>query len=174
MTVSDLMRPPSSCGGPKGQIEEFFLAAFQATQAWSVEGDRLTLAGANGQIVLARDLPPVGDPGRQLADAMTDGEWRVVDAPGVVGLEGLPPVLFTDTRFIASGGCGFSGDIRFGSGGALDIVDVGWDVAGGCDGGPNDPRVALRALLVEVTMGRPGADGTIVLSGPEGEVVLGR
>ena len=174
MSVGDLMRPPGSCGGPKGQVEELFLAAFQVTQTWSVDGDRLTLAGARGPIVLARDLPPSGDPGRQLADALTDGEWRVVDAPGVVGLAGLPPVLFTDTRFIAVGGCGFSGGVRFGSGGAFDIDEVGWDVAGGCDGGPNDGRLALKRLLEAVTMGRPGPEGTIVLSGPEGEVVLGR
>lgn len=175
MSVGDLMLPPSACGGPNGELEELFLTAFQATEAWSVEGDRLTLAGVPGQIVLARELPPIGDPGRQLADALTDGEWRVVRAPGVVGLEGLPIVLFTDRRFIAAGGCGFSGDLHFGSGGALDIIEVGWDVAGGgCDGGPNDGRLALKRLLEAVTMGRPGPDGTIVLSGPEGEVVLGR
>jgi heat shock protein HslJ len=173
MSVGDLMRPPSSCAGPKGQVEQLFLAAFQATEAWSVDGDRLTLAGVPGRIVLARDLPPMGDPGRQVADALTDGEWSVVDAPGVVGLEGLPPVRFTDTRLIAAGGCGFSGDIQFDSGGALDIGEVGWDVAG-CDGGPDDGRVELKRLLEAVTLGRPGPDGTIVLSGPQGEVVLGR
>ncbi len=178
MTISDVTPPPTACIGARGQLEERFLNVFEATQAWSVAGDRLTLAGVPGEIVLARQLPPAGDPGRQLADALMAGEWRVVRAIGVVGLEGLPPVTFTDTRFVArfidGGRCGFSGDHRFGSGGALDIVDVGWDVAGGCDGGPIDARVALRALLVEVTMGRLGADGTIVLSGPAGEVVLGR
>lgn len=178
MTITDVTPPPTACTGDRAQLEELFLTAFQATQAWSVAGDQLTLVGVPGEIVLARELPPPGDPGRQLADALMSGEWRVLRATGVVGLDGIPPVTFTDTRFItrfiAGGRCGFSGEHRFGSGGALDIVDVGWDVAGGCDGGPNDPRVALRDLLVEVTMGRPGADGTIVLSGPEGEVVLGR
>lgn len=179
MAITDVTPPPTACNGARGRLEELFLTAFQATQAWSVNGDRLTLAGVPGEIVLARELPPAGDPGRQLADALLDGDWSVVRATGVVGLEGLPPLTFTDTRFktrfIAGGRCGFSGDHRFGSGGALDIIDVGWDVAGGgCDGGPNDPRVALRALLVAVTMGRLDADGTIVLSGPAGEVVLGR
>jgi hypothetical protein len=37
-----------------------------------------------------------------------------------------------------------------------------------------DGRLALKRLLEAVTMGRPGPDGTIVLSGPAGEVVLGR
>ncbi len=173
MTVGDVTPPPKACNGAKGQLEERFLTAFQAIHAWSVEGDRLTLAGIPGQIVFARELPPRGDPSRQLADALTEGEWRVVRAPGVAGIDRLPAVLFADTLLIAAGECGFVGNLRFGSGGALDITEVGWDV-GGCSGGPDDGRLALKALLEAVTMGRLDADGTIVLTGPDGDVVLGR
>jgi hypothetical protein len=172
--VSDLTPPPKACNGAKGQLEERFLTAFQAIQAWSVEGDRLKLAGVPGEIVLARDLPPIGDASRQLADALTDGNWRVTRAPGVVGLAGLPPITFMDTRFFAAGACGFSGDLQFRSGGALDIIEVGWDVAAGCDAGPGDGRPALKALLEAVTMGRLDADGTVVLSAPQGLVLLAR
>lgn len=170
--VGDLTLNPSGCQGPGAQLEEAFLTAFQAARAWSVEGDRLTLGGDRGRIVLARELPPMGDPGRQLADVLGEGEWRIVEAPGVVGLDRLPPVLFADRLFVAAGECGFSGEIRFGSGGSITIREVGWDTAG-C-GGANDGRPFLQRVLEAVTMGRPGPDGTIALSGPEGEVVLGR
>jgi heat shock protein HslJ len=173
MSIGDLMLSPSACAGPNGLVEERFLTAFQATEAWFVEGDRLTLAGVPGEILFARELPPMGDPGRQLADALTDGEWRVVGAPGVVGLDHLSPVLFADALLIGEGECGFSSDIRFGSGGALDIIEVGWDAVG-CGGAQGDGRLALKSLLEAVTMGRLDPDGTIVLSGPRGEVVLGR
>jgi heat shock protein HslJ len=166
--------PPRStaCDAPAAEAEAVFLAALGAAETWSVAEDRLVLAGPGSQIVLARELPPEGDPSRQLADALADGEWRFIAAPGVVGLDQLPPVLFTDSIVLASGECGFSGDIEFGSGGTLDIIEIGWDLAG-C-GGADDGRPALQRLLKAVTMGRPGPDGTIVLSGPEGEVVLGR
>ncbi len=171
-SVGDLILNPSGCGGPGAAIERTFLMTFRAAESWSVDGDRLALGGAAGHIVFVRELPPIGDPGRSLAEALQAGEWRVLRAPGVVGLERLPPLTFADVSLIAAGNCGLSGDIHFGMGGALDITEVGWDTAG-CVG-PNDGRPALQRLLEAVTSGGVGPEGTIVLSGPLGEVVLGR
>ncbi|HEV8699042.1 MAG TPA: META domain-containing protein [Candidatus Limnocylindrales bacterium] len=172
VSFDELPAPSAACDAPAAEAEAVFLAALGSAETWSVAEDRLVLAGPGSQIVLARELPPEGDPSRELADALADGEWRFIAAPGVAGLGQLPPVLFTDSLFIAAGECGFSGDIKFGSGGTLDIVEVGWDVAG-C-GGADDIRLELKDLLEAVTRGHLGADGTIVLSGPVGEVVLGR
>jgi heat shock protein HslJ len=172
--VGGLATDPSGCDGPGSDVEEAFLMAFGGAEVWSVQGDRLSLDGSGGQIVLTRDLPPMGDPGRQLAETLRVGQWRILRAPGVVGLERLPSVRFADTLFVAveDGDCGFSGKIRFRSSGALTITEMGWDAIG-C-GDPSDGRPALQRLLEAVTSGGPGPAGTIVLSGSQGEVVLGR
>lgn len=172
VSFDELPPPATACDAPAAEAEAVFLAALGAAETWSVAEDRLVLAGPGSQIVLARELPPEGDPSRQLADALADGEWRVIAAPGVAGLGQLPPVLFTDSMFLASGECGFSGDIEFGSGGTLDIIEVGWDVAG-C-AGADDIRFELKDLLEAVTRGHLGPGDSITLSGPKGEVVLGR
>ena len=171
VAVGDLILDPDGCAGAGGQVEDLFLAAFRAAEAWSVDADRLTLAGPRGQVVLERELPPLGDPGRQLADALRRAEWRILRAPGVVGLNLLSPVRFADTLLIGAGHCGFSGDVRFDSGGALRITDVGWDTAGCAP--PEDGRPTLPRLLQAVTRGAPAPEGTIALSGPRGDVVLG-
>jgi heat shock protein HslJ len=172
LRVGELVLNPSGCDGPGAGIERAFLTAFRGADAWAVDGDRLSLNGSGGEIILARELPPIGDPGRAVADILRVGDWQVLRAPGLVGPERLARVQFTDTMFIAAGGCGYSGEIRFGSGGALEITEVGWDTVG-C-AGPNDGRTTLQRLLEAVTSGRPGPDGTVVLAGPQGEVVLGR
>lgn len=172
LTVGPLILNPSGCTGPGANVEIAFLEAFRVADAWAVDNDVLTLTGPGGQVVFTRDLPPLGDPGRQLAEILRVGEWRIVAAAGVPSLDALPPVRFADRLMIAAGECGFSSDVRFGSGGALDIVEVGWDTAG-C-GGPTDGRPLLKQLLEAVSTGRPGPDGTVVLSGTRGDVVLGR
>ena len=172
LRVGDLVLNPSGCDGPGAGIEQAFLAAFRGADAWAVDGDRLSLNGSGGAIILARALPPIGDPGRALADIMRVDDWRILRAPGGEGPERLARVQFADTMFIAAGGCGYSGKIRFGPGGALEITEVGWDTVG-C-AGANDGRTTLQRLLEAVTAGRPGPDGTVVLAGPQGEVVLGR
>ena len=171
VAVGDLVVGPAVCGGPGSDVEAAFLAVFKATEAWSVDRDLLTLLGPGGRIELARDLPRMGDPGRQLAEALRVGEWRILRAARVSGLDRLPPVQFADALFVAAGDCGFSGDVRFGPGGALVITDVTWDT--GICGGSDDGRPALQRLLEAVTTGRPGPDGTVVLAGPQGEVILG-
>ena len=171
VAVGDLVVGPDVCRGPGSDVEAAFLAVFNAAEAWSVDRDLLTLLGPGGRIELARDLPPMGDPGRQLAEALRVGEWRILRAARVSGLDRLPPVQFADALFIAAGECGFSGDVRFGPGGALVITDVTWDT-GGCLSS-DDGRPALQRLLEAVTTGRPGPDGTVVLAGPQGEVILG-
>jgi heat shock protein HslJ len=172
LTVGPLILNPSGCTGPGADVETAFLEAFRAADAWSVDSDILTLTGPRGQVVLTRDLPPLGDPGRQLAEILRVGEWRIVAAPGVPSLDALPAVRFADRMMIAAGECGFSSDVRFGSGGTLDIVEVGWETAG-C-GGPTDGRPLLKQVLEAVSLGRPGPEGTVVLSGARGDVLLGR
>lgn len=170
--VGDLVLNPSGCDGPGARIEGAFLKAFRGAEVWAVDGDRLSLNGSGGEIILARELPPIGDPGRAVAEVLRVGDWQVLRAPDLVGPERLARVQFADTMFIAAGGCGYTGEIRFGSGGSLEITDVGWDTVG-C-AGPNDGRTTLQRLLEAVTSGRPGPDGTVVLEGPQGGVVLGR
>ena len=172
LRVGDLVLNPSGCDGPGAGIERAFLTAFRGAEAWAVDGDRLALNGSGGEINLARELPPIGDPGRAFADVLRVGDWRVLRAPGLVGPERLDRVQFADTMFIAAGECGYSGKIRIGTGGSLEITEVGWDTVG-C-AGPIDGRTTLQRLLEAVTSGRQGPDGTVVLAGPQGEVVLGR
>ncbi len=171
IAIGDLILSSADCAGPGSDVKETFLAAFRAAETWSIDGDLLTLQGSSGEITLARDLPPMGDPGRALAEVLQIGEWRIVSAPGVVGLASLAPVRFADRLMIGMGECGFSSDLRFGIGGELDISEVDWDTAG-C--GTKDGRPALKQILEAITTGGPGPDGAVVLSGPEGEVILGR
>jgi hypothetical protein len=170
--VGDLELNPSGCDGPGADVEAVFLTAFRAAEVWTVVDDRLTLDGSGGQVVLARDLPPLGDPGRTLAETLRVGDWRIVRAPGVTGLDDLPSVRFADTSVVATedGDCGFSGKVRFGTGGDLRISDVVSDTTD-C-GGADDPRPALRSILEAVTSGRSGPGGSIVLSSPRGDVAL--
>lgn len=164
MAVGDVILNPSGCEGPERAVKEAFLEAFRAAETWSVVGYVLTLAGPGGQIALAREFPPIGDPGRELAEALRVGEWRILQAPGVLGLEFIDPVDFADRLMIAAGTCGFSGDVRFEAGGAIIISEVGWDTRGfGCS---VDGRQALRPILEAVNTGALGPDESIVLSGP--------
>lgn len=160
------------CVGPGSDVDGAFLASFGAAEAWSVEGDLLTIAGPTGNITFARQLPPVGDPSRELADALRVREWRVLQAPGVAGLDRIPPVRIADTIIIAVGECGFAGDVAFVSGGTVEISELGWDTSAGCGDG-DVGRGTLARVLQAVTTGRPRPDGTVVLSGPLGDVVLG-
>jgi heat shock protein HslJ len=159
------------CQGPAGDVENRFLAAFEDTETWSVEGDGLFLEGPQGVIVLTRDLPPLGDASRLLADMLHGQEWSVVRVTGANELGDLPSVRFSDKRFVAIGECGFSGKVQFGTGGAVTFTNVGWDLAG-CFDVANDPRPALERVLEGVMSGRPTGDGAIVLTGPSGEVEL--
>lgn len=172
LSIGDFILNPSGCGGPGAAGEEAFLATLREVEEWSVDGDELTLSGPEGEIVLRRDLPPVGDPGRELAETMLDGEWRVVRADNVENLEILASFDFADAILIAVGECGLSSDVHFGPGGAIDIVEVGWDTIGGAC--PVDPRPGLKSILDAVTSGSVEPDGTVVLSGPEGDVVFAR
>jgi len=79
----------------------------------------MTLFGSNGQIVPGRELPPMGDPGRALADALRAGEWQILEATGVAGLDRVSPVQFFDRLLLGIGECGYSGDVQFGPGDTL-------------------------------------------------------
>jgi heat shock protein HslJ len=170
-SAGELILNPAGCSGPAAPLEKLFLDTFRAVDAWSVEGDLLTLFGSGGQIVLTRELPPVGDPGRALADTLLTAEWQILEATGVAGLDRLSPMQFFDRRLLGVGECGYSGDVHFGSGGSLTISDVGWDTSG-C--GEPDGRVALQSALQSVSAGSLEDGGTVRLSGPGMDLVLGR
>ena len=170
-SAGELTLNPAGCNGPAAALEQVFIDTFRAVDTWSVDGDLMTLSGSQGEIVLARDLPAVGDPGRALADAMRSGEWQILEATGVAGLDRVSPVQFYDRLLLGVGECGYSGDVQFGPGGTLTITEVGWDTSG-C--GEPDGRGALQSVLESVAAGRFEEGGTIRLSGPGVDVVLGR
>jgi heat shock protein HslJ len=170
-SAGELILSPAGCSGPAAPLEKLFLDTFRVVDAWSVDGDQLTLFGSKGQIVLARELPPVGDAGRALADTLRTAEWQILEATGVAGLDRVSPVQFFDRRLLGVGACGYSGDVQFGSGGSLTISDVGWDTSG-C--GEPDGRSALQAVLESVAAGRSEEGGTVRLSGSGVDLVLGR
>ena len=164
-----------TCTGIAGQIEAAFLARLVPATAYSIDGDVFTLAGPAGQIRLKRDTPPIGDPGRAVLDLLRAGEWRVAAAPGIAGGTGPSGIRFADTRVIATGECGFGGLFRLVGGGGVKFEEIGWDTTGGCDAAHDAARNVLKRLLETATIARVGADGkTVVFSGPNGEVVLGR
>jgi len=172
LSIGDLILSPEGCSGPGAAVNERFLATFREVEQWSVDKDLLTLSGPEGEIVLNRALPPDGDPGRVLAETLRDGEWRVIRADNVETLDRLGSFDFADAMLIATGECGLSSDLIFGPGGAIDIVELGWDTIGGAC--PVDPRPALKLVLDAVTSGSVEPNGTVAFRGPEGDVVFER
>jgi heat shock protein HslJ len=169
-----------TCPGVAGQVEAALLARLTAATVYSVSGDSLTLAGPAGQIQLVRDVPPIGDPGRVVLELLRTGEWRVVSLTGTPTESGLTRISFPDdTTIVGRGGCGFSGGFRLLPQGRVSFEEIGWDTAGpedpDCDAADSVARVALKGLLETATSARLGADGrSVVFSGPNGDVVLGR
>jgi heat shock protein HslJ len=165
-----------TCSGIAGQVETAFLARLVGATTYSTSGDLLTIAGPPGQIQLRRDAPPAGDAGRAVLDVLRSGQWRVLTAPGIAAGAGPRGIQFGDTRLIAVGDCGFGGVFRMLPGGGVKFEEIYWDTVGG-DG--TDPcgtaRDVLKGLLESATTARIGADGaTVIISGPTGDVVLGR
>lgn len=169
IALSELVAPPP-CTTDDALLERTFLAALEAASEWVVSGDMLTLRGYQGTVAFVRDLPAAGDPSRLMAGLLSSKEWRIVQAPNAVGLDRLAPVRFSDYSVVATGPCGFTADITYGTFGTLSITEVGWDTAG-CDA-PSDPRPAVARALEGVTNGAPGPEGTVVLGGSGGAVVL--
>jgi heat shock protein HslJ len=164
-----------TCSGIAGQIEAAFLARLVPATEYSIAGDVFTLKGPAGQIRLRRDAPPIGDAGRAVLDLLRTGEWRVMAAPGIAAGTGPSGIRFGDTRVLATGECGFGGMFRMVQGAGVKFEELGWDTTTGCDAAHDAARTVLKRLLETATTARLGADGTsVVFSGPNGEVVLGR
>jgi heat shock protein HslJ len=161
-------------------VEPPLFAKLVAATAYASSGDSLILAGPAGQIQLVRDVPPAGDPGRAVLELLRTGEWRVVSGPGIREGSGLMRIQFLgDTTVVGSGDCGFSGDYR-----VLPQGRVHFEVARGtagteldarCDAAGGAARETLGRLLGAATVARVGDDAnSVVISGPEGDVVFGR
>lgn len=164
-----------TCTGIAGQIEAAFLARLVPATDYSIAGDVFTLGGPSGRIRLRRDAPPIGDPGRTVLELLRAGEWRVVAAPGIAAGTGPSGIRFGDTRLIATGECGLGGIYRLAQGGGVKFEEIGWDTTGSCDAVHDAARLVLKRLLETSTTARVGANGTtLVFSGPNGEVLLGR
>ena len=86
----------------------------------------------------------------------------------------LSPVEFREALVVGTGVCGFASDIAFPGASAIDVKEVYWDAVICKDNDPADSRSALKAILEAVTDGAVSSDGSVVLSGPAGEVVLSR
>jgi heat shock protein HslJ len=164
-----------TCTGIADQIEQAFLARLVDATGYSIAGDVFTLTGPAGEIRLRRDAPPIGDPGRAVLELLRSGEWRVVAAAGIAAGTGPSGIRFGDNRVIATGECGFGGTWQPLRGGGVRFEEIYWDTTGGCDVAHDRARAVLKRLLETSTTARIGADGnTVVFSGPNGEVVLGR
>lgn len=164
-----------TCTGIAAHVESAFLATLATATAYSAVGDSLTIGGPAGQIQLARDVPPIGDPGRAVLDLLRTGEWRVVAAPGIPAAAGPTRIRFTDRSVIAVGSCGFGAGYRLLLQGGVKFQDMGWDTIGGCDAAHSAARETLQRLLEASTTARLAPDGaSVIFDGPNGEVVLGR
>lgn len=170
VAVGDLILSPNECTGAPADVKDRFLAAFQQLESWSVYADRLELAGRGTRIALDREVPPIGDLGRSLADSFRDGPWSIVVADGVDDVDRFGSIEFADRMFVATGQCSFVGDIRFELRGAVEIGEVGWDTMGGVC--PDDSRPALADLLEAVTSSAFTETGAIELRGAAGVVTL--
>lgn len=170
MSIVELVLSPFGCELQTADVEELFLTTFEATTSWTADGDRLTLSGTRGDIGFVRELPAVGDPGRVLAEALQADRWQIIDAPGVSGLADLSPVVFGDRSFGGTGSCGYSGRIMFKPGAGLEIREVGWDSIRCPD--PRTDRSGLARALESVVSGRVEPDGSVLLSGSRGSILL--
>ena len=165
--------PPVRCAVPA--VRDAFVGLFRASTSWAVYGDVLVLSGPSGHLQLTRLVPPPGDPGRALAEALRSDFWRIASATGITTLARYAPARFSDRHFGASGECGFGGEIRFGLGGAVKIENAGFDTTVCAEGAPGaDQRPALMALLGEVTSGVLESPDRVRLVGPAGELLLTR
>lgn len=167
--VFDFTVNPAGCSGTGASVEARFLEVLHEVEAWSVEGDVLTMWGSTGTLTLSRELPPEGDATRELAEALHAGAWWIVEAPGVTAPDRLSPIEFDDYILLGRGICGFASDLEFQAGGGVDIVELGWD-AMSC--GEPDEREALKSTLDAVTTGILADDWSVHLSGPAGDVIL--
>ena len=169
LSVTDI-QSGGNCDERGRTLELAFITALGSVTAWRMDVAALTLVGSQHGIQLTRDLPPRGDPTRAVADRLSEGDWKVLKATGVESVEKTPPIAFSDRSLVARGECGFSSWIRF-EPGQLTVEEVGWDLAGCADG--DEQRRKLAAVLEAVLGARLEPDGTIVLFGGKGEVVLG-
>jgi hypothetical protein len=182
-TVNDGFYPDGSVPGglypgqqdpvcPDLTVRDAFLARLTDVSAWVVVGDFLVLSGPAGTLEFLRDLPPPGDPGRALADALRTGTWIITSATGVSALDLYPPVAFGDRRWFGGPGtCGFGGQLSFQVGGRLDIENAGFDTTFCADA---NQRNVLVGLLEQATVGTLESRDRVRLAGPAGDVMLTR
>jgi heat shock protein HslJ len=164
-----------TCTGIAAQIETSFLTRLAAVTTYSADGDFLTLTGPAGEVQLRRDAPPIGDPGRDVLELVRTGIWRVVAAPGIPAAASPTGIQFTDRQVFAVGSCGFGGQYRLLPQGGVAFEEIGWDTIGGCDAAHDAARTTLKRLLEGSTTARVARDGaSVIVGGPNGEVVLGR
>jgi heat shock protein HslJ len=171
--VGELQVFDEGCAEPGGSVEKAFLAAFRATDRYEIAGDSLLLRGEAGETLLVRQAPPIDDASRPTFDRLRAGTWEILAAPGVTQPWALIHIRFADRELIGAGPCGYSGRVRFGAGGRVQIEEVGWDTFG-CEGWGLDERPLLRDALQSVSSLAAGPDGTVVLQARAGDVVLGR
>ena len=173
-------RHDGTCGA--FAVRDAFMAFFVGVIRWVVIGDFLVLTAPAGHLELLRELPPAGDPGRALADALLAGQWRIASATGVQSPGAFAPLYFADRWFATTepgdrgpsatgdtgSACGFGGSIAFLAGGALRI-EAGFDTIY-C--GEGDERPAIATTLNQITTGALESPARARLTGPQGEVVL--
>lgn len=109
-----------------------------------------------------------------LSQALRGGAWQIVSATGITDVARLSPVEFREALVVGTGVCGFASDLSYPGANAIDIAELYWDAVICKDNDPADSRSALKAILDAVDAGTVKSDGSVVLSGPSGEVVLRR
>lgn len=109
-----------------------------------------------------------------LTETLQGGTWRIVSATGIPDVDRLSPVEFREALLVGTGVCGFASDVAFPGGAAIDIKELYWDAVVCKDDDPADSRGALKAILDSVTAAIVSADGSVVLTGPGGDVALSR
>ena len=87
-------------------------------------------------------------------------------------MDRLSPVEFREGDVVGLGVCGYSSNVAYPAAGAIDVAEVGWDSVR-C-GDTTNSRVALAVVLDAVTAGQVNGDGSVMLAGPAGEVLLSR
>jgi hypothetical protein len=171
ISALSLSEPDRTCGAPA--VRDAFVPRLESMTAWEVIGDFLVLSGPSGTLEFLRDLPPVGDPGRALAEALRTGLWLVTSGTGITSAD-LSYLLDFSDRLIGGGignDCGFGADIVFRPGGGLAIHNTGLDTVFCSD---RDQREVVLQLLSQATSGVLESPTRARLSGPGGEIVLTR
>jgi heat shock protein HslJ len=94
------------------RFDDLFLAALEAVEKYKISQGRMSLTGRGTEILAETGELQLTDAELELAAALEDRSWRLVDVTGAAQGGSLLRIEFISGRVVASGECGFAGRYR--------------------------------------------------------------